>query len=226
MLTSRFDIATSSQIDQFLWETVGPRGQHRYNVGSECDPDEREKIRATIKMEIEKRIAGPPSELEQWIAEMRQHNHSALSDGEFITKILTDYRCDRPFVLHRDCLEELAKVHVDQLKPGGRKVPDTSFHRSDCSHKSLEKLCARENSSGPCFWSDNDELERVRREVDAVLGLAGVRPRLKTPFAANFDEISLDSLRQDCLKELNDRIKIRYIVYSILEGELDYILLK
>jgi hypothetical protein len=162
---------------------------------------------------------------------MRQHNHSALSDVEFITKGLTDYKCDRPFVLHREYLEDLAQVNYDQLIEGRQEDADPSFHRVNCAHGGLESLCSKNNPSTRNLWPNQDELEALQREFDVYLGLAGVRPTFRTThnmlnhlgFAQSLDEEMIADIHSDCLEDLKDRIKVDCTVYSIIEGELNFI---
>jgi hypothetical protein len=228
--TSGFKIDKSSQIDQFLCEIAGP-SESPGGFRPICSPERREQIRAVIEKEIAKKVAGPPSNIEKWISEIGQHNHSALGDIEFITKVLTEYKCDRPFVLHREYLEDLAQVHSHQLIQGRQEDTDPSFHRSNCAHGGLESLSSINNPSSRNLWPNHNELEALQREFDVFLGLAGVRPTFRKThntlndhgFAPSLDEKQIVSFHTDCLEELKDRIVVDCVVYSIIEGELNSI---
>jgi hypothetical protein len=226
--TSGFKLDESSQIDKFLHETTGlnkPGADFR----PVYSPEQRGQIHAVIEKEIAKKIAGKPQE--DWISELRQHNHSALGDVEFITNVLTDYKCDRPFVLHRDYLEDLAKLHYDQPIQGGQEDMDPLFHRSNCAHGSMESLCSKDNPSRRNLWPNRDELEALQSEFDVLLGLAGVRPTfgrthnvlVDHELAASLDEKLIVSFPNDSLEELGERIEVGCFVYSLIESELNCI---
>lgn len=112
---------------------------------------------------------------EDWITELRRYNYSEVDHIEFISDLLTRYKCDRPFVLHSEYLEDLHSFRRKHIVDGGQGPFSVSFHRGNCGHQGLDSLPFNDGSpksrSPGNLWFCDPEFEALRRDLDVFIGL-------------------------------------------------------